>query len=392
MFGIRKRLLGHMVCQMDGGQCHRVMNICRKKRIYLWDIQTVDGCVKFCILASDYDPVKDIVAQCGGSLLVCERKGLPYFIEKNKKHSGFAAGIFLAALCIYGMSLYIWNVEIAGNSYYTESTINQFLNEIGAGCGALKKKIVPSKVEEEMRIRYPFISWVSVQIIGTRLIVAVEEGVINENTQADLLGDITAIADGTVVSIMTRKGTPLVHAGDEVKAGDVLIRGSVDVIGDDLSVVESINTGADGDIYLKIQYPVSQKFDRTYAVKDYTGNEQKQTKIQIMGHNLQFGGNSEGYEVCDTISHLREFRLTSNFYLPVTVEETVVREYVWKKEKYTDVELQSQMDNYINTVIENIENMEGRVLENHTDVQIYAGFGQIAGYLTAEVKNTVNAD
>ena len=41
--------------------------------------------------------------------------------------------------------------------------------------------------------------------------------------------DICANKAGTVVSIITREGTPLVQVGDETEVGDVLIRGEVEI-------------------------------------------------------------------------------------------------------------------------------------------------------------------
>ena len=387
MFGIRRRLFGYMICRMRGGQCHRVINICRKRRIYLWHIRFYEKEIGFCLLSSDYEAVKDITDMCGGSLIILEKKGLPYLIEKNKKHCPFFAGILLAVFSIYIMSLYIWNVEVTGNSYYTEETINTFLNDIGAGCGVKKSRLVPSKIEEEMRIRYPFVSWVSVQIVGTKLLIAMEEGVQPKDGETEKKGDILAQWDGVVVSIMTRKGTPLVHVGDEVKKGDILVRGSVDVIGDDQSVVQTIETGADGDIVLRVDYPVSKDFDRSYRKKQYTGNTDSNYCLNISGHSLTFGKKETGYEAFDTISHCSQWRLTKNFYLPVTFVKNQIREYRWETLSYSDDQLELMMDQYVDELTERIHSENGRIIENHLAYQMSRRKGTVNGYLTAELVN-----
>lgn len=387
MFGIRRKLLGYMICELKGGQCHRVVNICRKRKIYIWHINFVGNNAVFSTLSADYGEVNDIAVQCGGSLLVKERRGLPYFIERNKKHFGFFVGLLLAVMCVYIMSLYIWNVEVTGNSYYTEETINQFLNDIGSGCGARKGKLVPSQIEEEMRIRYPFVSWVSVQIVGTKLLIAMEEGVLPKEDEKETGGDITAVSDGTVVSIMTRKGTALVHAGDEVKSGDVLIRGNVDIIGDDQSVTQTIDTGADGDIVLRINYPVSQTFLRDYKLKVYTGSTTKSVSIQVFNRIFDFGKDGDSFENSDVISTSRQFRLTENFYLPFLMTESIRQEYVWTNAVYDDAQIQAQMERYMAAVIENIERLNGKIIENHTVLDLNEKQGEIRGYLIAEIYN-----
>jgi len=377
---------------MCGGQTHRLINICRKKMIYLWQTTYTSEGMVFYILAPDYSDVCRIAGQCGGTLTVKEKRGLPYFIRKNKKHSGFAAGLVLAALCIYIMSLYIWNIEITGNSYYSEETICQFLDDAGAGCGARKGRLVPSEIEEELRIHYPFISWVSVQITGTKLLIAMEEGVLPKEEQTGETTsasgkDITAVSDGVVVSIVTRKGTPLVHAGDEVSAGDVLIRSTVDIIGDDQSVVQTLETGADGDIILRMNYPVEKSADRTYKIRDYTGNTHQSLQLSVFNHSLYLGEQDKVYENSDMISETRKFRLTSNFYLPFVLTRTTESEYQWKTMKYTDSELKQILTDYVCAVQENIESLNGKIIENHVEYQIGASGGKAAGYMVVEVYN-----
>ena len=56
-----------------------------------------------------------------------------------------------------------------------------------------------------------------------------------EKKDASSAADLIAAHDGKVISIVTREGTPQVHAGAKVKKGDVLISGKVEVIGDEYS-------------------------------------------------------------------------------------------------------------------------------------------------------------
>ena len=63
---------------------------------------------------------------------------------------------------------------------------------------------------------------------------------VNERKKdASSAADLIAAHDGKVISIVTREGTPQVHAGAKVKKGDVLISGKVEVIGDS-DVIQNI--------------------------------------------------------------------------------------------------------------------------------------------------------
>lgn len=42
--------------------------------------------------------------------------------------------------------------------------------------------------------------------------------------------DLVAQTDGTIVSIVTRSGVPLVQEGQEVKKGDTLVQGAIPIL------------------------------------------------------------------------------------------------------------------------------------------------------------------
>lgn len=404
MFKIRRFFTGYMYCQMDGGKCQRLINVCRKNQIYMWHIAygdsiSEDKCdsqiskeknaVTFFVLAHDYELVHKYARQCGGSLRILEKYGLPFFIQKNRKRVGVLAGICAGCMLVYIMSLFIWNIEIYGNSHYSETVLIEFLQEMNAGCGVKKNTIVPSKLEEDIRISFPYVSWVSVRIVGTKLLIEMEEGTIVEAEQEESDGDLCAMEKGVVLSIMTRSGTPLVHAGDEVEKGEILISDSVDIIGDDLSVVDTIETGADGDVFLQIDYPVERKFLKIYNLKQYTQNEMTKYAVNIAEKNMDLSfGKAVAFENYDLMIYKKHFRFTENFYIPLQIEKYVYKEYVLKKAVYTDEEMEQQMSLYLNTVIENISAMEGEVLENHTVMEIKGNYGYISGFLTAKIKNS----
>ena len=112
-----------------------------------------------------------------------------------------------------------------GNTKYTDSTLLHFLEEKGYVHGMKKSGIVCEEIEKDIRGRYGDITWVSAQISGNRLIIRIKENQIidAEGTPAsDESGtgmDLTASKNGTVVSVITRTGTPKVHPGDSVEKG-----------------------------------------------------------------------------------------------------------------------------------------------------------------------------
>ena len=57
--------------------------------------------------------------------------------------------------------------------------------------------------------------------------------------------------DGVIDSMVTRQGIPLVRAGDEIKKGQELVSGIVDITDDSQEVIRYAYVQADADIYIR---------------------------------------------------------------------------------------------------------------------------------------------
>lgn len=388
MYRIRCWIFGYDVVLFKGRTLHRFVNICRKHRIYLWDIHYSGNNPMFCIARRDYEEGCLHAAKCDAELEKIQEKGLPDFLVRHRSHRFFAVGMLMALMMVYAMSGYIWNIEVSGNYIYSDGVLTSYIDELGAGCGARKKNIVPSEIEEDLRIHYPGISWVSVQIIGTKLNVLLEEGTQGTDHEEKTLNEIQAQMDGTVLSIVTRKGTPLVHAGDTVKQGDVLIEGHVNVIGDDQTIVDVIETGADGDVIMGYEIPVSISIDKTYMKKMYTGRRSKGIVLDIWNHSFDIGQSEADYDQYDAVISKKQYRLTRYFYIPFTVKKTEYYEYIEEKNVSSDEEIRKMIQQRLGKLTQQCIDCGGSVMENKVNIR----FDQNAGYAEGSLMIQIPAD
>ncbi|WP_405318780.1 sporulation protein YqfD, partial [Frisingicoccus sp.] len=194
---------------------------------------------------------------------------------------------------LYFLSAHIWKFEFYGNSYYTDERLTKYLEETeNIRCGIWKQHIDGALLEENLRLSFPDISWVSVRMEGTSLIISLEEMVKYEKSEDALQFPryICAAKDGEILSMVTRSGTPKAIVGQEVKAGDLLIDGSVEIMDDSMTVTEIMTVGADGDIWAKVVEPYKKRYDCSGSSKKY---ERASWKIclSIGGHSFSFGKN-----------------------------------------------------------------------------------------------------
>ncbi len=80
-------------------------------------------------------------------------------------------------------------------------------------------------LEKAIRNEFPIVTWTSVKVDGSKLLIQIKENELlkeedqtKEQVKATEKGfDLVAQTDGTIVSIVTRSGVPLVQEGQEVK-------------------------------------------------------------------------------------------------------------------------------------------------------------------------------
>ena len=87
--------------------------------------------------------------------------------------------------------------------------------------------------------------------------------------------DIVAEKDGRITSIVTRNGVPLVKPGDEVKKGDILVSGKVEVKNDAGEVVNYHYQNADADIEAETTLEYENEHRFSHSEKKYTDAKKK---------------------------------------------------------------------------------------------------------------------
>jgi len=135
-----------------------------------------------------------------------------------------ALGLALALTLVLQCASRYWTVDISGCSQIPESALMAALNEYGYRPGMPMAHADLNAWCRRLQIDFPQAQWIGLSAHG----VALQLEVVEKNIPPALTnptGDIVAMMDGTVQTLTVLRGTAAVKIGDEVKAGDVLIRG-----------------------------------------------------------------------------------------------------------------------------------------------------------------------
>lgn len=169
----------------------------------------------------------DEYAKSGAECIL--RRGLPYLLYRYRHRYGIAVGLAVMMLLTRLSTLYVWDVSVEGNDSLSDAEVTESLSELGFGVGSRISDTDFYSLCHRLLLINDGISWVSVNMEGTRAVVKLRErepsGVNKDNgTPSNLIAEV----DGVIVRTETVSGQLEVKVGQTVKAGELLVSGVVE--------------------------------------------------------------------------------------------------------------------------------------------------------------------
>ena len=286
------------------------------------------------------------------------------------------------------MSFYIWTFTFVGNEKISSDILLRFVNELGVNRGTYKKTIDIQMIEEEMREYFDGISWVSVRINGTELIVSIRENYtaeqrtdLSEGSQDDLLAGI----GGSVVGMITRKGVPLVKIGDRVEPGDILVEGKVPIHDNDGNIISYDYVDADADVTIRTEYPIHRTISRYYRHKNYTGNEIAVPYVRFGQHYFSIQYYKNQYPLYDVIVKENTNEIFSEFSVPIFWGTRRYCEYVEIEDLYGEEEGVVLLKKFLEQTVKELSEKGVQIIENNVKIEADSQYLKLTGFLLVDI-------
>lgn len=352
---------GYVSVKVWGYSVERLLNLCGNHDILVWDIEDHGSYHTMRMSIAGFFALRPLLRKTGTRAAVLHRYGLPFFVSKMQRRKLFVAGLLCCILFWSLASRCIWDIRIEGNYALTEDVLIDYLAKQGIHTAMKKSALDIEPLEQALRRDYDLITWTSVQLQGTTLLIRIKENEMpvydehkNGNTTQGM--DLVADRDGIVTYIITRSGVPLVSVGDSVKAGDVLVSGAVPVYNEDTTVRRYQYVEADADILLRYTRQVSLEASVLYEEKCYTGEKIELPVLGAGSKEITLRLFGIPYSSYDTSEEKKQVRLLDHLYLPLFYGQKTVQEYEIVAKEHTEEEmktlLQEEWRKNISTLLE----------------------------------------
>lgn len=402
-------------CLVTGEETLRFVNLCRNNGIELRHLVRRENAIQMEIDAKNFKKLRPLVRKTHVKIHILNRHGPAFFFYRHKRRWWFLLGMTVFAGMIYILSLFVWQIDIDGNRKYTDALILQALAQMDVKTGCRKSEIDLPEIEEELRIMYNEITWVSASITGTKLQIELREGDLkisgssgggktgnvkrvenrenksktqNGESETDLPANLVADEDAIITNLVVRRGTVAVRYGDEVKKGDVLIEGKVYIYNEDETLKKVDYLTAEGDVFGKYQELYEKHYQRKHEVRSYTGKNYRELGVAIVGKSfcLPVWENILKKQLEEnTLSEVwfwkKQFRLTPTFYLPFALEYTEYVPYENVVEEYTDEVIKKMAEEELQKYLNELEKKGVQIISNSVTISLDADGGHVKGTL-----------
>ena len=402
-------------CLVTGEETLRFVNLCRNNGIELRHLVRRENAIQMEIDAKNFKKLRPLVRKTHVKIHILNRHGPDFFFYRHKRRWWFLLGMTVFAGMIYILSLFVWQIDIDGNRKYTDALILQALAQMDVKTGCRKSEIDLPEIEEELRIMYNEITWVSASIAGTKLQIELREGDLkisgssgggqtgnvkrvenrennpktqNGESETDLPANLVADEDAIITNLVVRRGTVAVRYGDEVKKGDVLIEGKVYIYNEDETLKKVDYLTAEGDVFGKYQELYEKHYQRKHEVRSYKGKNYRELGVAIVGKSFRLPvwenilkKQLEGNTLSEVWSWKKQFRLTPTFYLPFALEYTEYVPYENVVEEYTDEVIKKMAEEELQKYLNELEKKGVQIISNSVTISLDADGGHVKGTL-----------
>lgn len=278
-------LQGKVFLELREGNPDRFLNLCQHKNLPIFDFyETQQNESHFYTLkmyARDYKKLSVILRKTKCRVRIKKKLGPIFLFGKYRNRLVFLMGGIYFLWFLFVLTTYLWSIEIEGGFCHTKEEMLHYLKENQIMVRQKISRIHCSDIEKKIRLDYPDITWVSVERKGSKLLVSLKEvSQIKKDETYDAPCDLCATTDGIVETILCEQGTAMVHKGDSVKKGDVLISGLIQIQNEYGEEISSSYVCAKGIIKLKCIKKYTYRLPALRIEKQYTKNERKGVEIQ----------------------------------------------------------------------------------------------------------------
>ena len=320
---------GYVIIQIEGLSAAAFLRRLTEAGVRVARVQSFGpGTVRCTIAARRFFALHGMRKGLSIRIRIVARGGLPFQLQKLKKRPVLWIGTAALFCVMCALSARVWSIRVEGAVRVDPEEVLALLSEHGIRPGAVLKGPILITAANDLSARIRDAAWIGLDREGVMLRVSVVEALPASPKRTDRVpSDIVAEKDGVVTAVNVMRGQARVSVGDSVKAGDVLISGTIERSG------ETVLTAADGSVTAAVTYSAEAPLKESVT-------EAYETDACATVRALY----AARWEILRSKPDFEQYRLTEvrsvaiGTLLPLSVETAIAREIAFRERALSEEE------------------------------------------------------
>ncbi|AGA70400.1 sporulation protein YqfD [Desulfitobacterium dichloroeliminans LMG P-21439] len=219
---LRAFLQGRVFFVARGKELARFMNESIRQGIVFYRTQRSERGLRAQIRIQDFARLKGPARLTHTRVHIIAKYGWPFIAARWWRRKFLLGGILLIGITLAILSQMILSISVSGNTTISSVEIFDSAEKHGLRTWTWQDSVDLSKVSKTLVEEFPDAAWIGIRRYGTRVEIKVVQK-IRPQVPGEA-GNLVASKAGLVQQVMVIQGTPLIHEGEIVKPGQVLIQ------------------------------------------------------------------------------------------------------------------------------------------------------------------------
>ena len=216
---------GSVEVEIKGRDAERYISSALKKGIKIGHIKRISNdTLKARLSYYDYMRFKKAADNC--EIRTIKKSGACYQVSKTPLRIGIISAVLIMIIASFIMSNFLLDISVNGAETIPKHEILEFLYDNGIVRMTRMSVIDIPSIENLLYEEFEEIDLVNVYFKGSRLMIDIVEGSPMPELEGKTATDLISAYDGIIEEITVENGQAAVRRYQEVKKGDILIRGN----------------------------------------------------------------------------------------------------------------------------------------------------------------------
>lgn len=315
---------GFVRISVAGRFLERFLNICTHRNIYVWNIKNHGKELMHLNMSVDgFKKMPSVAYKSKARVRIISRHGLPFILKKHRKRKVFAIAGAVGLLLFLYLTSFVWVIDVEGNVKVDKKTIVSALEEHGFRTGTFRYGVDVQQLQNKMLLSVDDLSWLWVEIRGTRAVVKVKEKtpiphIVDYREPCNLV----AVCDGLITEVNITYGEKMVSIGDIVKKGELLASGISSTKYGGIHYLHS-----SGSVKARTWHSKSGEFPLTETKISKTGKKISKNTMNFFGFRVKlYRDINSPYEYWEVQEGTHYISLSENLVFPLGYESNTFYE------------------------------------------------------------------